>query len=97
MAQPSAVVMSEAAPRDLAAEFASECLDLNATGSIVSNPSMWAAWTKFCGQRNADPGTKKSLQAKLKNYAAYENNNNRPRYAGVKLNTATGLRLAVSN
>jgi hypothetical protein len=81
------------APRDLAAEFASESLDHH-DGSIVSNPIMWQAWVTFCARRKVDPGTKKGLQARLKNYAVYDNNNNRPRYVGVRLKT---IRLAVSN
>jgi hypothetical protein len=102
-ARPDLGAVSEA-PRDLAAEFASECLD-HSPGAVISNPSMWAAWAAYCARRNADPGTKKGLQARLKNYAVYENNNNRPRYVNVRVKAVPHAhahggprpRLAVSN
>lgn len=58
----------------------------------------WEAWLRWCVEKGVQPGSQKAFGTKMKNYFAWESNNNRPRYLNVRMKSAApSLRMVVNN
>jgi hypothetical protein len=62
---------------------ASSRLELCADASMPAG-EMWGLWNDYCAEHGLEPGSQKSFGTRMQKWFVRDNNNNRPRYLGVR-------------
>lgn len=53
-------------------------------GASMPSKEMWEAWTNYCREAGAEPGSQKAFTQRLKQWLGHRRKHNRPRWVGVR-------------